>query len=153
MGEVKRRRRLERFARGVQAEGQGVWRIELINRQGVLELLPHAQAGDTRAQRLLLLVRQLLDQVAACTSPDPEAGTLCLLCDTVFWQQQPPEVWSILLAERDDPHRVLATGICTGCCTRLGDLSAIKDAVLAYYQDKMIPDLRVLPSFSAPGRA
>jgi hypothetical protein len=128
----------------VQAEGQGVFQLEMVRHHDVPGLFLAAAAGDVRAIQICDLVGQFLRRIAA-----PGAPILCLLCDNELSPVALPSAILIMSARRDDPSMAIVNGLCAECAGK-PDLEA---AVLAKYRDSLIPDLRVLPPIGEAGRA
>jgi hypothetical protein len=144
----RRDRAFLRKAKRLQAEGQGVFKIEFVHHCDVPGLfLASASAsasGDGGATRTAGLIGQFLRKIVAA-----RPTTLCLLCDNEFSRAALPWTIAIMTAQRDDPTAAILNGICIGCAGK----NELEAAVLAKYRDSLIPDLRLLPTFSSPGRA
>jgi hypothetical protein len=138
------RREFIRKTRRIQAEGQGVFRIDFIQQRDVPGLFLAAAGGDVRAIRTCDLISQFLKMIAAA-----RPAALCLLCDNEVSPAALPSVIAIMTAQRDDPSTAILNGICAECADK-PDLEA---AVRAKYRTSLIPDLRQLPPISEPGRA
>jgi hypothetical protein len=128
----------------LQAEGQGVFRIDLVKQLDVPGLFLAARDGDLRAMRTVDLITQFLKMIKAA-----RPAALCLLCDNEVSLAALPWVIAIMTAQRDDPSTAILNGICVECADK-PDLDA---AVLAKYRASLIPDLRVLPPISEAGHA
>jgi hypothetical protein len=156
MREARSRRggRLVEALEQAHAEGQGVWTVTLITRAGVGELLGRALNGEPDALQLAPMIGETVRQITAHAKPSRRTSPLCLLCDTLFWRRELPEVIAILHAHRDDPTNAIISGICLSCCGAHQDAGALKDAVVASYRCRLqMDDLRELPPLGAPGLA
>ena len=138
--------------RQITTEGGGVYRLGLYTPEQMASLLSRADDGDADAEQMVRVVSKALRAITAFDAPDGAAAPLCLLCDTVFWKHELPEVIGIMHAARDDPSQAVVNGVCSSCRARHRTLEAIETAVLEKYRT-MIPELRVLPPLGAPGRA
>jgi hypothetical protein len=161
MGKAKRRRdntgKLTRKAwvetlMQAQAEGQKIWRLNLIPCEDAASLFDRAKAGDAEAIWLVPVISQTIQQIISQASPNLKTSPLCLLCDTLFWRDEFPPVIAVLNADRDDPTHAIVSGICLNCHAAHQDLEALKRAILTTYRTRLHMDnFRELPPFSAPG--
>jgi hypothetical protein len=138
------RREFIRKTKRIQAEGQGVFRLDLVRQCDIPGLFLAAASGDIQAMRTADLIAQYLKMIAtACPT------ALCLLCDNELSPAALPRAIVIMTALRDDPTMAITNGLCVECA----DKSEIEAAVLAKYRESLIPDLRVLPPIGEAGRA
>jgi hypothetical protein len=145
VGRKKRRyREFLRKAKRLQDEGQGVFRIEFVQPYDIPSLFLASGAGNVQATRTAHMVGQFLKMIATA-----KPAWLCLLCDTELSPAAPPATIAIMAAHRDDPSAAIVNGICIGCAGK----PELEAALLAKYRNSLIPDLRLLPPFSRPGRA
>lgn len=138
------RREFLRHARRIQAEGQGVFKIELVPQHDVPNLFLASASGDGGAMRTADLIIQFLKMIT-----DGRPPPLCLLCDNELSGAALPRTIVIMTPQRDDPTMAILNGLCAGCAGK----PELEVAVLAKYRESLIPDLRRLPPFSRPGRA
>jgi hypothetical protein len=117
MGKAKRRRdktgKLTREAwvetlMQAQAEGQKIWRLNLITCEDAASLFDRAEAGDNEAIWLVPVIGRIIQQITSHASLSPKTLPLCLLCDTLFWRDEFPQVIAVLNADRDDPTNAIA---------------------------------------------
>jgi hypothetical protein len=121
-----------------------VFRVEVIDRENTNLYILSALAGDTRAQRLLLMLHDVMGRVC---SEKPK--TLCLLCDHEFMPESPPEAFVLLTPMRDDPSNCLSNGLCDKCFRGADLMQRITDM----YRRTAISDLRVIEPHKEAGRA
>jgi hypothetical protein len=138
------RSELKRAFQTVQDEGQGVWQFALFGPQDIPELIAASMAGDAVADRWLLMLGRALREI-----PRAKPSVLCLLCEHEFSRTKVPMAFVALTASIDDPGVAIVNGLCLRCYMAAN----LADRVTGYYRDKLIPGLRRLPPFSAPGRA
>jgi hypothetical protein len=154
VGEAKRQRTLKALRKGmeeIRAEGQGVWQLGIYSMEGAFEIAAAALEGNDDAGRILLTLERLLLSVQeAATTTDP---ALCLLCDNVFRDGRLPAAWVLLQAHRADPTHAVGNGICMDCWSKYPSVKELAPVVTDVYRHRVMPDLRVLPSISEPGRA
>jgi len=77
---------------------------------------------------------------------------LCLLCDHSFRKKQAPAAFVLLLAAVEDPHASITSPL-RHTCAAPHLWHTLTERAAQKYKERMIPDLRVLPTPSAPGRA
>jgi hypothetical protein len=129
--------------RRLNAEGRGVYKVAIVFPHEGPDLLAAALAGDGVALAEFTLIMQGIDLVKTARPP-----LLCLLCDHEF-SGHLPAAFVVMTGHVDDPTAGLVNGLCRKCAAG-GDLTG---RVAGKYRTEMIPDLRVLPEFSEPGRA
>ena len=98
------------------AEGQGVWTLGIISDDNFDAVQHSARAGDPEAARLLDVLPALIETMEALTEPTP-AAPVCLTCGTSFWHKHYPHAAVVLYAARDDPGKLLVSGVCSRCWT------------------------------------
>jgi hypothetical protein len=140
----KKSREFVHRLRQLQSEGQGVFRIEAFHSSDVPALFLASEAGDIGAIRTAGLIGQFLRMITTARPP-----ALCLLCDNELSPAALPPTILIMTAQRDDPSTAIVNGLCVTCAGK----PELEAAVLDTYRDTLIPDLRRLPPFEAPGRA
>jgi hypothetical protein len=147
MGEAKRKKHaLEAALRDVQAEGQGVWTIDIVFPPQAPELLRVALgepgAETERARRMLTLLEQAVATL-------PQQRPLCLLCDHEFTEAAGIGAWAMLLGAVDQPRNSIMSALCYACAGQ----DNLIERVAQKYKDGMIPDLRILATPSRAGHA
>ncbi len=141
-----RKSRRQKFADNMEmihTEGQGVFRIEIVRITDVPGLLLATIDGNVKAQRTASIIGQFIRMMAAGSS------RLCLLCDNEVSDAAPPWAIVIMTAERDDPERAIANGVCDECAEK----PDLDKAIVVKYRESLMPGLRVLGPFSDAGRA
>jgi hypothetical protein len=132
---------------GLNSEAQGVYALRCIGRRDRLPLLAEAIAGDPAAIAALRVIDVLLDTLRRSAGADPH----CLLCDGAAGVQPPFLV--IVYGFRDDPKHLVAHTVCKNCHTRHRTDAAVREAVLEFYREHVVSDMRLLPPFAKAGRA
>src|SRR5262249_23308524 len=93
---MSREPELEKGLKEIQAQGQGVWRIDVIFPWNIPDLLLR---GAEQSFRLLTMVAK-----AIADMPKMKPSPMCLLCDHVFTKRRPtPAAFVLLFASVDDP--------------------------------------------------
>ena len=151
MGESRRRKLVQTQAElqagfdAMQAEGQGVWRMEAIAAEQIPGILVAAATGNRDARRYAAAVASAVEaitQAPECQKP------LCITCDTTFTPRSAhPAGLVIVRADRDDARRQSISLVCTGCFNR----ADLKDRCLARLNGNGF-DFREIHTH-APGRA
>lgn len=135
----------DEFVRGalrMQAEGQGVFKIEVISYSQVPALCARCDSGEARAIQIAQVIVQFLRQIPTARPP-----VLCLLCDNRLSRAAPPAAIVLMTAHRDDPTLAIDNGLCPSCAGN----PALETVVMARYREIMA--LRQLPPFCEAGRA
>jgi hypothetical protein len=135
----------------IQAEGQGVFRFAFFTPADIPTLAAAAAGGDTVAAAQMRVIVQMLAAINACQ--DPTLAPCCLLCGTPIWRGHCPAQVGVMHAACDHPAQATGHVICSDCDRRYPTAESFNAAVLAFYRENLMSDARVLPPFSAPGRA
>jgi hypothetical protein len=128
---------LERGAGAIQAEGQGVWRLRLIEPSRALELCELTRKGDRQSRVLHRYLSKAIKDVQELRPP-----MMCSLCDREFSGGQVPAAFVILTAAIDMPSKAMTDGLCIGCATA-GDVAHRVVSTFAGWGK-----VRVVPDFS-----
>jgi hypothetical protein len=137
------RDKMQRGIASIRAQGQRVFQIEIVFPWNVPELMWRARHDEQAAYVRVMLNRFLADMAKARRRPS------CLLCDHSFAKKERPAAFVMLMASVDDPHASIGSALCLPCAIQ----EQLTERVTQKYKESMIPDLRVLPQPSAPGRA
>ena len=131
MGEARRRKLVQTHAElqagfdAMQAEGQGVWRMEAIAAHQIPAILVAAAGGNPAARRY---AEAIADMVRAITHWPDGQKPLCITCDTTFTPKSAhPGGLVMLHADRSDARHHSVSLVCTECFDR----QDLKDRCLA----------------------
>jgi len=128
----------------VEDEGQGVWDMRVYFPEHFAGLTADALAGNRNAAVLLDL---LINTISHIGRADPPA--LCLLCDHQFSGDR-PAAFVIVTARVEVPEQGLGNGLCEGC---VEPGATLLQRVAQSYKERVMGDLRILPTPHAAGRA
>jgi hypothetical protein len=127
-----------------------IWRMAVISPFNAPELMLAAASGDHDAGMVLLHMRRVLRRLNKFGKPNKRAP-ICLLCPTVLWRHNQPDVTILITPNLDDPRQIACQFICHGCCIGLADSAELNNAVLGYYRRISPPGLRILPGLPIAG--
>jgi hypothetical protein len=130
--------------RRVENEGQGVWDLRVFFPEHFIGLMADARSGNPNAAVVLDLLANTIGHVGRA---DPPA--LCLLCDHEF-KGDTPAAFVIVTARVDAPKQGIGNALCDGC---IEPGETLLERVAQSYKERVMGDLRILQTPSAPGRA
>ena len=135
----------------MQEEGQGVWRVQIFRPQDGVRLLAGVMTDDPVALRAIAAIRHIFATIRAGKPAAPEI--LCALCETPFHaKSQDPAAIALLTPDADDPSGCMAAVVCAACDS-IHTRAQLREALMGFYRDNLIPGAEALPPLSPPGRA
>lgn len=137
--------------RSIEAEGQGVFRHAFYSPLSFASVAADALAGDAVATAQAKAVSHMVAVINAARNP--RDGAACLLCGAAVWRHRWPARIGVTHAACDAPTHAIANVVCCDCERRYPDPQSFNAAVLAFYREHVMDDVRALPPASSPGHA
>jgi hypothetical protein len=132
----------------IATENGGLCSVVFYGRPDLRNLEEHLVAGD---QRVLVHVEAMCRVIRALETKRPPR---CVLCAADIDEEKPLQLIAVVQGYCEDPIDAVGSAICVHCAARHQTQTALRDAVVKVFRDRLQVNLRVLPALPVPpGRA